>query len=238
MTVLALPHRQDLGVAGAQLLITADVLWIHAAEPVRSVSSAVAGGGTLVTQDILCGYVDVAYGSSAGNDDPTRDLARLAGTLPARNPYVGLLTAVPLDRARVILGKDRELRVAIVLTVGMRPLVAAGRTPAAAGPPPGTINVIALVDADLSPGAHVNALLTIVEARALALLDLGARTAEGYPAAGTATDAVVVACVSRPGRGLPYAGPITPIGHLLARCVREGIVAAAGARGWRAPEPV
>src|SRR5262249_4739796 len=145
------------------------------------------------TCDLISGYVDKQYGSMPGMDDPVRDLIKLARTLDVAGPFVGLLTAVPMHRARVIVEEQRDLRVAMVMTVGLHPLVAAGRTAPVPAPPVGTINVIALVNAALAPGAQVNAALTIVEARALALQDLGARTPEGYAAAGTATDAVVVA---------------------------------------------
>ena len=113
------------------------------------------------------------------------------------------------------------LTVASVVSVGLSNRSCAGATaPAPTGP--GTINALVLIDAALTPAALVNAVITTTEAKAMALAAWDVRTRDGLPASGTSTDAVVVAGTGR-GEPLHYAGPVTTVGWLIARTVREAI---------------
>ena len=105
--------------------------------------------------------------------------------------------------------------------VGLSNTSNAGITPPLA-PAPGTINAILLVDAALTPGAMVNAVITATEAKTMTLATWDVRTPQGDPASGTSTDSLVVACTRR-GAGLSYAGPATTVGWLVARTVRAAI---------------
>jgi len=87
---------------------------------------------------------------------------------------------------------------------------------------PGTINMIFLIDAHLTPAAMVNAVITATEAKTDMLLQRGGQTSEGYRATGISTDAIVVACTSR-GKPLPYAGPAVEAGWLVGQYVWEGL---------------
>ena len=86
----------------------------------------------------------------------------------------------------------------------------------------GTINLIVLVDGNLTRSAQVNAVLTATEAKTLALIDGGTRTREGGYATGTSTDSVVIASTGR-GEPLRYAGTATELGWLIGRTVRESV---------------
>jgi adenosylcobinamide amidohydrolase len=88
---------------------------------------------------------------------------------------------------------------------------------------PSTINVVAVIDVDLGRGAAVNGVITVTEAKVGALADAGIMTAEGVPATGTVTDAVVLAWTAR-GPCLPYLGPGTVAGWCLARAVRRAVL--------------
>ena len=65
-------------------------------------------------------------------------------------------------------------------------------------------------------------MITVTEAKVGALADAGIVTAEGAPATGTVTDAVVLAWTGR-GPRLPYLGPGTVAGWCLARAVRRAV---------------
>ena len=80
-----------------------------------------------------------------------------------------------------------------------------------------------LLDARLAPGAGVNAVITATEAKVGALVEAGVVTPDGAPATGTVTDAVVVAWTGR-GPLLPYLGPASLGGWLVARAVRRAAV--------------
>ena len=117
------------------------------------------------------------------------------------------MTAAATEHARLAVAADGALTVAAVVSVGLSNTVCAGVTPPAA-PLPGTINAILLLDADLTPAAMVNAVITATEGKTMALGEWQVSDARGAPASGTSTDAVVVACTGR-GAALDYAGPGT-----------------------------
>jgi adenosylcobinamide amidohydrolase len=107
--------------------------------------------------------------------------------------------------------------------VGVSHPVAAGVTEAASlSLPPGTINAIVIVDGVLTPAARANALITVTEAKTLALVEAGVRAPHGGPATGTGTDAVVVVATGR-GSVFEYAGPIAPVGAAIAGAVRRAM---------------
>jgi iron complex transport system ATP-binding protein len=135
------------------------------------------------------------------------------------------MTAAYTQFARVAVESRGETTVAAVVSVGLSNTTCAGVTPPVGeepSPPPGTINVILLVDADLSPAAMVNAVITATEAKTMTLAEWDVATPDGDPASGTSTDAVVVACTGR-GEMLSYAGPATTVGWLAARAVRAAM---------------
>lgn len=95
--------------------------------------------------------------------------------------------------------------------------------PKSSGPfRPGTINIILLVDGNLTPAAMVNAVLTATEAKTRALFELGVRCPDGGPATGTTSDAIVIAAT---GRGQPhlFAGTATVVGQMIGRAVYAAI---------------
>lgn len=89
-------------------------------------------------------------------------------------------------------------------------------------PQPGTVNILALVDADLAAGALVRASTIATEAKTLALAEAGVKTNQGYLATGTATD---VTAVGHTGRGshFQYAGSATLLGWLVGDAVYHAI---------------
>jgi iron complex transport system ATP-binding protein len=195
-------------------------------DPLAVLSSAVVGGGTTETREIINLHVDDQYDGELPEDD----LAAVAAELGVREPFVGLMTAAYTEHARCAVESSGGLTVAAVVSIGLSntsnagvtPPIGAGPADGAAAPGPGTINVILLIDARLTPAAMVNAVMTATEAKAMALADWDVRTPEDDPASGTSTDTVVVACTGR-GEELCYAGPATPVGWLAARATRAAI---------------
>ncbi len=222
---------------------------VSSEEPLVVLSSAVVGGGYGETRDILNVHVDDKY----DGERPDEDLAAAAAELGVARPFVGLMTAAYTEFARCVVERLGGLTVAAVVSVGLSNTSSAGVTPpigvepaggagAAGSAPasrPGTINVILLVDAALTPAAMVNVVITATEAKTMTLGAWDVTTPEGDHASGTSTDTVVVACTDR-GEVLAYAGPATPVGWLAARAVRaaitriceEKIVRDGGRDGW------
>jgi len=88
-----------------------------------------------------------------------------------------------------------------------------------------------LLDGFISTAAAlVAAALTVTEAKARTLRELGIQVPEGGPATGTSTGALVVGCTGR-GETLRYTGPVTEVGWLIGRSVRAALL-----EGGRCPK--
>ena len=97
------------------------------------------------------------------------------------------------------------------------------------GGDPGTINILLLSNARLSPRAMSRAVITATEAKSAALADLDIRSSAtplANPATGTGTDNIIVV----QGAGVPIdaSGGHTRMGELIARAVYQGVIQAIG----------
>lgn len=192
-----------------------DAFIIRSEMPLHSLSSAVVGGGLGNICAIVNRHVHKHYDCS----DPIADLRDFARERDITDDFIGMLTAVWMHKTRHITQHMNGLTVSVIITASVGNAITAGisqpQTVQA-----GTINIIALVDGNLSSGAMVNAVTTITEAKTSVLQARDIRTPNGLSATGTSTDAVVIAHTGK-GDSLPYGGPVTEVGYLLARCVRE-----------------
>lgn len=158
--------------------------------------------------------------------DPGADLRAFAESRGIAEPFVGLMTAAWTEKAALVTERQEDLMVTAVVTAGLSNPVAAGISPVHRCEA-STINTILILDADLPPAALVNSIITATEAKALVLAEKNALTSDGHPATGTSTDVVVVAATGR-GPRVPYAGPVSECGWLVARAVRLALTHALG----------
>ncbi|HEY6759415.1 MAG TPA: adenosylcobinamide amidohydrolase [Baekduia sp.] len=186
----------------------------------RCLSSAVVGGGLRDAS----GWMNLQVPHGYARMDPD---AHLRDEMRARElderATLGAMTAAHVDRAQ---WREEPGAARVVATVGIGvPLAAAGRLLREV-PPVNTINILVLVEAPLTDTALVYAVQTATEAKAQALADAGitARNHDG-PATGTATDSICIA--ARPGATEPFAGPMSPAGAAIARCVHGAVLAGA-----------
>ena len=210
-------------IEGVEVDVSAEAVVVTATTPLTVLSSAVAGGGLGRARAV----VNLHVGLDCPWDDaqPRLDAFAARRRLPA--PWIGLLTAAWTERATVAADQARGVGALVVVTVGLSNPVNAGRS-APAGVAPGTINTIAIVDADLPPAALVNLVTTLTEVKVLALAEASVECDDG-PASGTSTDAVVVAATGR-GRPLRFGGPISDAGWVVARAARTALTD--GIRAW------
>jgi iron complex transport system ATP-binding protein len=206
-----------LDFPGAVLTRTAELLVVHSQQPLTVLSSAVVGGGVVRVRYLLNRHVHRDYNCM----DPVADLVAFARSQGITEAFVGQMTAVSLQKARVVTLRAETLTVAAVVTAGINNATTPGLSPPMT-PGPGTINMILLIDACLTPAAMVNAVITATEVKTQVLIAHGVRTPEGYAATGTSTDAMAVASTGR-GTPLLYAGPVTLVGWLIGRCVRTAL---------------
>jgi iron complex transport system ATP-binding protein len=209
-----------LDFPGVTLTHTDEVLIVHSQQPLTVLSSAVVGGGVARVRYLLNRHVHRDYDCL----DPVADLVTFARSQGITEAFVGLMTAVALQKARTSTRRAATLTVAAVVTAGTSNATAPGLSPPAR-PASGTINMILLIDACLAPAAMVHAVITATEVKTHVLMAHGVRTPEGDAATGTSTDAMAVACTDS-GTSLVYAGPVTLVGWLIGRCVRTALEAA------------
>ncbi len=221
-------------------------LWWRPDAPLRSVSSALVGGGIGPLGWFLNAQVHPGYDRL----DPAQHVMELAQTAGLNGAGVGMLTAVDVATAEC----DEDGGVCVVGTVGLGQPTWAAAPPERISPgadgrgshgptPIGTINLLVVIPDQLDDGCLVNLLATATEAKVQALFDAG------VPATGTASDAICVAGypmqVQHRGFGdgrESFGGPRSYWGSRTARAVyrvvRRGAVAdteRAIARGWPRP---
>ena len=147
----------------------------------------------------------------------------------------GLLTAANLHHMSIYEEATAAFRVVCCVTAGT------GNSARAGAPRPvfedygtGTINIVLMLDARMTEGARINAIMTATEAKAAALQDLNIRD-HLYPqltATGTTSDAILLAVDSNSAFAHThrYAGTVTPIGNAVGRLVYEAVSEAVSAQ--------
>jgi len=194
------------------------VILIQSQKSLYNLSSAVVGGGFSHTRYWLVTHVDKDY----ANPNPAEDLVSIAHQHGINELFVGMLTAAYLTQSCAVSLTHHEIEVCMVVTAGLSNGISAGDDLPISSVPPGTINCLAYIDANLTSAAMVNAVITMTEAKTAILRENNIRTPGGYTATGTSTDVISLA-VSGKGEQIDYSGPITPVGWLLAKAVRQAL---------------
>ena len=210
-------------MSGVRYEVSADAVVVQSEEPLTVLSSAIAGGGltaarSIVNLRVAKNWHPGEHGAKSGWEAALDDfVARRA--LPT--PYVGLATSAWTELTEVASEADGAIAALVLVSVGLSNAIASGlssRAPAV----PSTINTIAIVDALASPAALVNLVITVTEVKTAVLRDAGLQCADGRPATGTSTDAVVIATTSR-GPACEFGGPISHLGAMTARATRRAL---------------
>ena len=214
----------NIGVESIQAEVKGNILVIRSNEPLTVLSSAVLNGGLVKAHGII--NVQVPEGTGEDKNDEhwnaeaflekqVQDLGLLKGEV------VGLMTAAKMENAATAIKKLHKTSLALFVTAGTTVAVTAGEPAASNSQPLGTINIILLVDGNMTDGCMVEAHKTITEAKTVALRELDLRSQfSGDLASGTLTDTIAVACTKK-GELISFAGTFTLIGELIAQCVRE-----------------
>jgi len=208
---------EEIKIDGISAEIRENAIVINSDVPLKALSSAVLNGGFIKSQNILNYQVPLDY----SHEDPKMDLKRVSEAFGLKTPVIGLMTGVNIKNVSIKNEISNSISTCAIITAGLS-------NPAAAGDyipikDFGTINIIVLIDADLTDSALVDAIKTITEAKTLVLHDLDIRSPYSkHFATGTTSDAVVVACTGQ-GRTYEYAGTATKVGYLIARVVIKAL---------------
>ena len=207
----------NLPIEGISISTTAEVIHIQSAFPLTMLSSAITGGGSRRACHILNFHVEKGYNCN----DPDADMRARARRFGVKGSFIGLMTAVHLHKARSAFFQADGLSAGAVVSAGLSNATCAGTTPPFSHRQ-GTINIILLLDARLTYGAMLNAFITATEAKCAVLQSRDIRTDDGNTVTGTSTDTLTIA-VTGAGALQEYAGPVTTIGWLIARAVRQSL---------------
>ena len=150
---------------------------------------------------------------------------------------VGMMTAVTTEHVEIGEYEGEFGTVLVAVTAGIGNAVDVSQAiPRDEAPRIGTINTWVIVNGELPDEAFIQAMITATEAKAKALQTENVKDpVTGTIATGTSTDSMLVAATQQ-GAFLPYAGPITELGKLIAHGVYECTVRAVQtykkAKGW------
>jgi adenosylcobinamide amidohydrolase len=220
----------NTGIENIDAEIKNQSLVIWSKKPLKILSSALLNGGLIEANGII--NVQVPEGSGKDMDDmhwngPENFLINAANQLQLpKDNVVGLMTAAQMKNVVALTEKYDNVTLTVFVTAGATVAVTAGE-PAASKSSRlqkiGTINVIILVDGNLTEGSMVEAVKTATEAKTVAIRELDIRSRfSGDLATGTLTDSIAIGCTKK-GEPIQYAGTFTILGELIGKCVREGV---------------
>lgn len=204
------------------------VIWSK--NPLKILSSALLNGGLVEANGII--NVQVPEGSGSDKSDmhwsgPEDFLVKAAQELKLpKEKVVGLMTAAKMKNVVAFTEKYDGVTLTVFVTAGATVAVTAGEPVASKSSQLqkiGTINIVVIVDGNLTEGCMVEVVKTATEAKTVALRELDIRSRfSGDLATGTLTDSVAVGCTKK-GEPIQFAGTFTIIGELIGKCVREGV---------------
>ena len=221
--------KLDTNIKSIEAEVQRDRLLILSKIPLRILSSAVLNGGLCEADGILSVHVSEDGCEDGFHRDPNDFLRKKASKLNLHpDRIVGLMTAADLRNVDVGSRRYEDVIVTILVTAGTSFAATAGdeiasKQKAGQFKKLGTINIITLVDGNLTESCMVGAVNTITEAKTVALRELDIRSRfSGELASGTITDSVVVAC-TKSGNPIKYAGTATMLGELIGKSVKETV---------------
>ena len=214
-------------------------LVISSERPLEVLSSAVHNGGFRKANKIISIHVpeDNDENCSRKMDDFDKELHENPENILKRalvklgidpDTVVGIMTHADVRNVDVSHQRHQDITLSAFVTAGVEVAATAGeltisKPNSSKIDPVGTINVILLVDGNLTESCMVDAVKTVIEAKTVALRELDIRSYfSGDLASGTVTDSVVVACTKR-GAPLKYAGTATVLGELIGKSVKDSL---------------
>ena len=140
---------------GVSLSVDSETFWVASAIPLRVLSSSVVGGDMEETRHILSVRIpaDPNFRDFALRR-PRAYLKERTEALGIDEPVVGLSTSLDHERLQVATYAEGEIKASALTTVGLTYLSAPGRHNVVytGESGQGTINLMVLIDARLSPG--------------------------------------------------------------------------------------
>ncbi len=219
----------DVVISGVKAeIVGSECITVLFDRPLKTLSSVFFKGGFVEARSILNMHVPKSY----DHEDPEGDVRRRIEKLGLPKPVIGMMTAAEMENVAVANKEEEqgELAVTAIVTAGISNAVTAGERPRFPSLE-NTINVILLVDANLSLGAMIGSVMVATEAKTIALRELDIRSFSmdsDYGlltnlASGTTTDSVTVSCTSK-GEMISFNTSGIELGRLIGLAVKEAVL--------------
>ncbi len=218
--------HSSIGSINAQ--VDSHKLVILSERPLDVLSSAVLNGGLTKAKAIISIHVPEDRDEEI-HKNPESFLKRTVVKLgfdPEK--VVGIMTAADLRKVEVFDQRNQDTTLSAFVTAGVGCSATAGEATVSKRDSSdikkvGTINIILLIDGNLTESCMVDAVKTATEAKTVAMRELDVRSHfSGDLASGTVTDTAVVACTKR-GKPVKYAGTATALGEMIGKAVKESV---------------
>ncbi|MDQ0228987.1 adenosylcobinamide amidohydrolase [Metabacillus malikii] len=202
-----------------QMTKTEEYIHVHFNKPLRTISNSVIGEGLNWSKHFVNVRVDKQYNSATPVEDLTNLLS--SNAIPTKHTC-GLMTAVNLEDAVMLSYNDLGIPIFVVVTAGTGNAVdITAQIDTEENRTIGTINTMLFIDAHLTDGALINAMMSVTEAKVkvlneLQIIDPVTKTI----ATGTSTDAIIIGVTQR-GEAKLYAGSGTTIGKSIGQAVYQ-----------------
>ena len=197
-------------------------------------SSAVLNGGACAARNILIMKVAENFeGTKQLVENPENTLAEYCRQLQLSGTTVGMMTSASMDSFRRVSRSSQGVEISAMVTAGISNARCAGdradrRKFLTNADPTGTINIIILTNATMSPAAMVESVMLAAEAKTVAMRKLSVKSpVSGTIATGTGTDAIAVAN-GFGSKTIRYCGKHVIFGEMLASVVIEAITESLG----------
>ncbi len=194
----------------------------------RACGSTPLRGGLVLTRRVVILNVE-SHGPDGDVDMPSPETT-LEGYCRRRRwsgPSMGMMTAASMQSCRTAQRGHEGMAVFVVLTAGLTNARRAGdkADPGLTGIatiPPGTINIVAVTNANLADAAMVEAIMVMTEAKAAVLQRRAVMSpVSGLVATGTGTDSIALVCGEGPR--VRWCGKHVVPGELFARAVMDAL---------------
>lgn len=224
---IAVVSKEDFSVSN-------EFVALRTKNPLKTLSSAVHNAGMGWFKTFVNRHVDSNYNC----DDVQLEMATyLEEKGFPLSETVGMMTAVTTEHVEIgeYTGDFGTVLIAVTAGVGNAVDVSQALTRDSVSKV-GTINTWVIINGELPDEAFIQAMITATEAKAKALQNENIQDPQtGTIATGTSTDSLLVAATQQ-GEWLPYAGPITELGKLVAHgvydCTIKAVQAYKKAKGW------
>jgi adenosylcobinamide hydrolase len=220
--------RLHSSIGSIKAQVDSNKLVILSERPLDVLSSAVLNGGLTKANAIISIHVPEDRDEEI-HKNPENLLKRTVvklGLDPEK--VVGMMTAADLRKVEVFDQRNQDTTLSAFVTAGVGHSATAGEATVSKRDSPnikkvGTINIILLVDGNLTESCMVDAVKTATEAKTVAMRELDVRSYfSGDLASGTVTDTALVACTKR-GKPVKYAGTATVLGEMIGKAVKESV---------------